>query len=953
MGTGLGANSAVGFTVAGVTVRSACSTDPNGTFPSPPGTGCTFAIPAVPGGNETIDAWGATNTTGIGVGTNPYGIAFDSAKGEMFVADSFTSDNVTVISDSTDAVLTTVAVGSDPTGVAYDSGTGEIYVANGNSNNVSVISDTNNTVVASVAVGNVPVGVTYDSGLGEVFVANQFDNTVSVISDTNHSVVATVAVGTFPYYDVYDSGTGQVFVPNSGTDNVSVISDLTNAVVATVPLSTGSVPIGLAYEPTGGAIVVADYGLNEVSVISDTTDAVVVTVGVGNSPEAVAYDSGQGRMIVANNVGNNVSIIAVGNDTVVGNIPVGTGPQAAVYDTGTGQVFVTNFYSNNVTVLSTAHASAVFTVDPGLALATGSGGADLGQTVTADGNGFGSSLSISSFTLGSYSISCIGATTGSCLGGAITADAAGSFGAQFVVPAAAAAGRYMATATDSAGNVANSTVVLYSDPAVGTPTATPSSVDLGQAASFGAVASFGSGKYSYAWAGLPAGCTGTLAMVACAPTSVGNFSVSVNVTDSNGVSVVSGNTTFTSYADPVTALPTASRWSGHVDAGQTVTFAAPATLGTGTYSSYVWTGLPTGCQGSTVVVTCSGVDLPAGSYSVSVAVTDSNNYTSGASQGLPFVVIPAPTVTTPAPTRTSADVGQGVEFTSTAGGGSGSYQYSWAGLPLGCSGGSSNATVSCTLSGVGTFAISLQVTDSNGATVISGSLLFIAYSDPSVSLGANRTAFDAGQPVTITAAGTQGSGGLDFRWTGLPGGCRGRNASLVCTPSRPGNFSVGVNVADSNSATAQSPPLELEVAPTLAANISASTSSPKTGESVGFASNVSGGTGAIAYAWAFGDGTRGSGVTADHAYRAAGTFAVSLWANDSSGASVHEALNLTVSDSGTILGVPPAEFAVFVVAIFVAAVVVAAVVLRVRGRRRKGSAPAEPGQGTTVDESAP
>ena len=47
-------------------------------------------------------------------------------------------------------------MGSDPDGVAYDSAKGEIFVANGGSGTVSVISDSTNAVLATG--GTVSVG---------------------------------------------------------------------------------------------------------------------------------------------------------------------------------------------------------------------------------------------------------------------------------------------------------------------------------------------------------------------------------------------------------------------------------------------------------------------------------------------------------------------------------------------------------------------------------------------------------------------------------------------------------------------------------------------------------------------------------------------------------------------------------------------------------------------------
>ena len=204
-------------------------------------------------------------------------------------------------------VVATVNVGSGPQGIAYDSGKGEVFVANNYANAVSVISDTNDSVVATVNVGSGPYGVTYDSGRGEVFVANNYDNTVSVISDTSDTVVATVNVGSGPHGIAYDSGRGEVFVSNDGSTTVSIISDTSDTVVATV--NVGASPCGVAYDSGKGEVFVANYDDSTVSVISDTSDTVVATVNVGSDPWGLAYDSSSGEVFASNNGSNTVSVI--------------------------------------------------------------------------------------------------------------------------------------------------------------------------------------------------------------------------------------------------------------------------------------------------------------------------------------------------------------------------------------------------------------------------------------------------------------------------------------------------------------------------------------------------------------------------------------------------------------------------------------------------------------------
>jgi DNA-binding beta-propeller fold protein YncE len=112
-------------------------------------------------------------------------------------------------------VTATVTVGNLPGAVAYDSAKGEIFVANegvaAGTSTISVISDSNNTAVATIPV-EAPFGVAYDSGKSKIFVTNTLfepsllnpttnfiSNTVSVISDSsNTSASPTPATSVSP-----------------------------------------------------------------------------------------------------------------------------------------------------------------------------------------------------------------------------------------------------------------------------------------------------------------------------------------------------------------------------------------------------------------------------------------------------------------------------------------------------------------------------------------------------------------------------------------------------------------------------------------------------------------------------------------------------------------------------------------------------------------------------------
>jgi len=297
-------------------------------------------------------------TATIKVGGAPWGVAYDSGKSEVFVVNS-ASNNVLVISDSTNAVVATVPVGSSPYRAVYDSAKSEIFVANYGANTVSVISDSANAVVATVPVGIHPASFTYDSVKGEVFVANSGAGTVSVISDNTNAVVATLTVGLGPYDLAYDSVKGEVFVANSGARSVSIISDSTNTIGATV--SVGSGPLGVAYDSGMGEIFVLNSVTGTASVISDSTNTVIATVAVGTNPGPIAYDSGKGQIFAVNKNDSSVSVISDSTNAVVATLTVGNKPYGEVYDSSKGEVFVANYGDGTVSVISDASSTTAST----------------------------------------------------------------------------------------------------------------------------------------------------------------------------------------------------------------------------------------------------------------------------------------------------------------------------------------------------------------------------------------------------------------------------------------------------------------------------------------------------------------------------------------------------------------------------------------------------------------
>ncbi|MGA2683385.1 MAG: PKD domain-containing protein [Candidatus Bathyarchaeia archaeon] len=277
-------------------------------------------------------------------------------------------------------------------------------------------------------------------------------------------------------------------------------------------------------------------------------------------------------------------------------------------------------------------------------------------------------------------------------------------------------------------------------------------MDMGQSKTFSATASGGSGTYtSYQWYVDGSAQSGqTASTFSYSPVSSGSHSITVTVTDGNGVTSPQSTAASVTVNSAPTVNVSPSSWT--MDAGQSKTFSANPSGGSNSYSSYQW------YVGSSMVQNSASSSFaysPAssGSYSITVTVTDSLGATSAPSSAASVTVNSVLTVSVPS--SLTVDVGQSVTYSASVSGGAGGYTYQWYynGAPVGTS-----ATYSYTATEAdytaGSFTISVTVTDaannavtSNTETVavnpaVASKLVFLG-APPSLGAGATS------QPIVV------------------------------------------------------------------------------------------------------------------------------------------------------------------------------------------------------------
>lgn len=498
---------------------------------------------------------------------HPYGATFDSANGEVYVA-NFASNNLSVVSGSTSTVVSSIPLGLGADAATFDPANGYIYISRGGgvSGNLSVVSGSTNTVVATIPVGSYPYGAAYDSANGDIYVVNLQSNTVSVVDGPTNTVVATIPVGAAPSGPAYDSANGDVYfsIVNTTTyqDYESAMSGSTNKVVANV--SVGSDSQQAAFDPVNGDVYVANSGSNSVSVVAGSTNTVIATIPVGLSPFGVIYDSADGDIYVTNAQSNNVSVIAGVSNTITDTIPVGAFPDGGAVDPTNGYVYVTNQLSDSVSIITPGKSPPMFPVsftETGLPAGTSWSVTLNGVTNASTGAGIGFTEPNGTypFTVGAVPGYTSNITSGTVivLGGPI-----------------------------SQSITLTPTVV---GPTISAVTASPSTVVLGQTTTLSVSASGGTGTLTYAYTGLPPGCSSAdTPSLSCAPNGVGSFSVRVYVNDSAGQSA--------NATTPLTVTPSAPPLSG------VLVFPPSSSLQEGLSSNF------------TATISCTGGPCPSGAY---------------------------------------------------------------------------------------------------------------------------------------------------------------------------------------------------------------------------------------------------------------------------------------------------------------------------------------------------
>lgn len=298
---------------------------------------------------------------------------------------------------------------------------------------------------------------------------------------------------------------------------------------------------------------------------------------------------------------------------------------------------------------------------------------------------------------------------------------------------------------------------------------------------FTSSATGGAAPYSFAWT-FGDGGSALGANTSHRYTVPGAYPALVEVTD--GFGRTSTATVPIDVVAPLTASTSGSPLTG--PAPLNVSFSSAAVGGLAPYS-YSWTFGDGSTSGAAQV---HHAYATAGNYTATVTIHDALGEVATSSVSVEVV---APLSVAAAASASAAVAPAAITFTATTGGGLGPYSYAWS---FGDGSSGTGATATHTFATAGNFTATVTASDGANEQAVSHVAVTVVAALTATALAAPGSV-DLGAVVNLTVTTHGGLAPLVYRWTSVPPGCSDSSAaSLACTPSEAGTFTVTVDVTD-------------------------------------------------------------------------------------------------------------------------------------------------------------
>jgi DNA-binding beta-propeller fold protein YncE len=744
------------------------------------------------GNLSTVNASSDIISRTIGFPGQPDGLALDPSNNTLYIATD--SANLVAVNLTTDSLVPSPPPGSGAYWVAYDAVAATLAV--GSLLNVTLLTGpgfyTASYAQTGVELSTIAVNPLLNTAFLSTGITSGYQLNLTTFDRTG-GFYQFPATDPYPFAApfAYSPGDARIFLASSAG---LVVVNATSGHLVTNLGAGRCAPDGATYDAENDSVYVdgfcQPYGY--VTVLNATSDLTIAVVNTSGAANVVGWDGATGDLWLQNNTAagysGNVSVINATTNAVTAYLPMSAaGPATFIlYDPAANAMIV----GQGCLGCSSTSSLTVYNASTGATLASyGTGSADPSDASYLSGV---DEIAVADF--GADNVSFYNASTFALVGNV-------SVGAGPVSLAYDPGSGDLYASNEYSGTVSVLPTNTTGAPYIESFSVTPREANAGSSVTFAVVAQGGSGSLSYAYSGLPTGCTtSNTTAFSCSPTGPGAFRVQVTVTDALGRS----SSAYTDLRVGGLVLVSFGADPSSVYVGSPTTLTTVATGGYG-WQRYAYTGLPAGCT-TRNVSSLNCTPTASGTFTIEVTVTDARHHAVFANTTLDVASGSSPTIFSLTAVPSSISLGYQTTITTAATGGSGSawLAHAYTNLPPGCAS-QNESTLTCAPIATGSYNVTVVVTNSFENSAVANTTLLVTKAPPPMiaSFVANPATIPFGSQTVFETSATAGAGTLEYSYSGLPSPCTSQNASAIpCTPAANGTYLVSVTVTNSWGLTA-------------------------------------------------------------------------------------------------------------------------------------------------------